>query len=194
MAGMNENATDGRTAGGDKAPRALPAMLDVQAVADLLGCSSRHVYRLADVGRLPRPVKLGALVRWSRVSSESWIAQGCPSCRNAEPTVTDERWEEVNKSKAGTACGRPDWCAWTAGGLRLGLALAIPGGLMRKASLTGGARQAVMLVLGTIPMFVVAGLLESFVTPSYLPGGVKILIGLAALGGTLTYLLRVGRA
>jgi len=171
MAGMNENATDGRTAGGDKAPRALPAMLDVQAVADLLGCSSRHVYRLADVGRLPRPVKLGALVRWSRVSSESWIAQGCPSCRNAEPTVTDERWEEVNKSKPCTACGKSDWCAWTA-----------------------GAREAVMLVLETIRMFVLGGGLESFVTASYLPGGAKILIGLAALGGTLTYLLRVGRA
>jgi excisionase family DNA binding protein len=56
-------------------------LLDVQAVAELLGCSARHVYRLSDVDRMPRPVKLGTLVRWSKVAIESWIADGCPSCR-----------------------------------------------------------------------------------------------------------------
>ena len=57
-------------------------MMDVEAVARLLSCSSRHVYRMADMGRMPRPVKLGALVRWSRAIVMEWIAQGCPSCRN----------------------------------------------------------------------------------------------------------------
>ena len=57
------------------------AMLDVQAVAELLACSTRHVYRLADSGRMPRPVKLGKLVRWSRSVIEEWIAGGCPRCR-----------------------------------------------------------------------------------------------------------------
>jgi len=56
-------------------------LLDVQAVADLLGCSSRHVYRLSDAGRMPAPVKLGALVRWSKSAIEEWVAAGCPSCR-----------------------------------------------------------------------------------------------------------------
>jgi len=56
-------------------------LLDVQAVAALLGCSTRHVYRLSDAGRMPRPVKLGALVRWSKSAIEEWIADGCPSCR-----------------------------------------------------------------------------------------------------------------
>ena len=55
-------------------------MLDVQAVAALLTCSTRHVYRLADMGRMPRPVKLGASVRWSRAAIESWISSACPSC------------------------------------------------------------------------------------------------------------------
>lgn len=68
------------TGGGDKAARELPAMLTVDQVAALLGCSARHVYRLADMGRMPRPVKLGALVRWPRAVIESWIAAGCPSC------------------------------------------------------------------------------------------------------------------
>ena len=53
-------------------------LLDVQAVAELLDCSPRHVYRLADSGRMPKPVKIGSLVRWSRVSLESWIAADCP--------------------------------------------------------------------------------------------------------------------
>ena len=54
------------------------ALLDVGAVASLLSCSVRHVYRLADSGRMPRPVKLGALVRWPRAVVEGWIADGCP--------------------------------------------------------------------------------------------------------------------
>lgn len=80
-----------------------------------------------------------------------------------------------------------------AAGLRLGLSLALPGRLTRKASLRRGAKEGVLLVLGTIPMFVVAGVLESFVTPTYWPGAVKIVIGLLALGLTLAYLLLVGR-
>jgi len=78
-------------------------------------------------------------------------------------------------------------------GLRMGLSLAVPGGRTRGASLRHGAREAVKLLLGTIPMFVVAGAIESFVTPSYLPGYVKIIIGLAVLAVTLGYLLLVGR-
>ena len=58
-----------------------PAMLTVKAVAQLLACSTRHVYRLAEAGLMPRPVKLGALVRWPRGVVLAWIAQGCPSCR-----------------------------------------------------------------------------------------------------------------
>jgi excisionase family DNA binding protein len=58
--------------------RQQASLLDVQAVATLLACSARHVYRLADAGRMPPPVKLGALVRWPRRAIEKWIADGCP--------------------------------------------------------------------------------------------------------------------
>ena len=77
------SATDGRTVGGIGQARELPAMLAVDDVAGLLACSARHVYRLADLGRMPRPVKLGALVRWSRAAVLAWVEQGCPSCRGA---------------------------------------------------------------------------------------------------------------
>ena len=53
------------------------ALLDVGAVAAMLACSTRHVYRLADAGRMPRPVKLGALVRWRANEIADWIAAGC---------------------------------------------------------------------------------------------------------------------
>jgi excisionase family DNA binding protein len=59
-----------------------PALLDVRAVAALLHCSTRHVYRLADAGRMPPPVRIGALVRWSRRCVEDWIAAGCPAVRH----------------------------------------------------------------------------------------------------------------
>ena len=80
-----------------------------------------------------------------------------------------------------------------AAGLRLGLSLAVPGALTRMASLRAGAREAVGLVLGTIPMFLLAGAIEAFVTPTHIPGAVKIAIGAIALGATLAHLLLAGR-
>lgn len=52
-------------------------LIDVRVVARLLSCSTRHVYRLADAGRMPGPLKLGALVRWKRQEIQDWIACGC---------------------------------------------------------------------------------------------------------------------
>jgi excisionase family DNA binding protein len=61
----------------------LPALLDVQAVAQLLDCSARHIYRMADAGRMPPPVRLGALVRWRRADLDRWLEDGCPSTKRA---------------------------------------------------------------------------------------------------------------
>ena len=58
-----------------------PAMLTVHDVARMLNCSARTIYRLCDSGRMPRPVKLNALVRWPRETVEQWIANGCPDQR-----------------------------------------------------------------------------------------------------------------
>ncbi len=80
-----------------------------------------------------------------------------------------------------------------AAGLRLGLSLAIPGHLKRIDSLRKGAIDAVLLVLGTIPMFIVAGTIEGFVTPSFLPGAVKITLGVTVATLTIIYLLFSGK-
>jgi excisionase family DNA binding protein len=55
-----------------------PKMLTVHDVARMLNCSTRTVYRLTDSGRMPRPVKLGALIRWPCAIIEQWITNGCP--------------------------------------------------------------------------------------------------------------------
>ena len=79
-------------------------------------------------------------------------------------------------------------------GLRLGMSIAVPGRISRVASLRAGAKDACLLVLGTIPMFVVAGIAEGFNTPSHLPGEMKIVFG-AVLGFTaIVYLMLSGRA
>ena len=54
------------------------ALIGVGEVAELLGCSKRHVFRLRDAGGMPRPVSLGALVRWRRAELEAWVDEGCP--------------------------------------------------------------------------------------------------------------------
>lgn len=79
MTETERNATGGGTAGPD---RARAELLNVETVAGLLNCSPRHVYRLSDAGRMPRPVKLGSLIRWNRAQLDAWIADGCPPVRN----------------------------------------------------------------------------------------------------------------
>jgi excisionase family DNA binding protein len=69
------------------------ALLDVRQVASLLNVSPRTVYRLCDGAKMPRPIRLGALVRWERSAVVTWIQNGCPAIRTASParTVCDDR-------------------------------------------------------------------------------------------------------
>ena len=80
MPSILTNAAGERIAGRDGAP-VESALLDVQTVGEMLRCSSRHIYRLADSGRMPPPVRLGSLVRWHRAAVLDWCAAGCPMVR-----------------------------------------------------------------------------------------------------------------
>jgi excisionase family DNA binding protein len=53
-------------------------MLTVADVAAMLACSTKTVYRLVDRGAIPRPVRLGGMLRWHRAQLERWLADGCP--------------------------------------------------------------------------------------------------------------------
>lgn len=65
-----------------------------------------------------------------------------------------------------------------AAGLALGRALLLPGDYSRRDSLRLVSRSAARLLGGTIPLFFLAAVIESFFTPSALPMAVKL--GLAA--------------
>jgi predicted DNA-binding transcriptional regulator AlpA len=71
----------------DRGPPIEPALLDIDQVSELGVGSTRHIRRMADSGRMPAPVKLGALLRWRVETGDpmtgirDWIQAGCPSCR-----------------------------------------------------------------------------------------------------------------
>lgn len=80
-----------------------------------------------------------------------------------------------------------------AGGAGLGIAkgLLFPGVLPRKESLVQAGAKSVRLVLGTIPILLIAGVVEGFVSPTSLPAGLKFLLA-AALGTLLVLYLMSG--
>ena len=61
-----------------RGPSSDATMLTVDGVAALLVCSRRTVYRLVDADRIPRPVRIGGMIRWPREQFKRWIARGCP--------------------------------------------------------------------------------------------------------------------
>jgi uncharacterized membrane protein SpoIIM required for sporulation len=79
-----------------------------------------------------------------------------------------------------------------AGGAGIGMAkgLLFPGSLPRRESLVRAGGRSVRLVLGTIPMLLVAGVVEGFVSPTDLPYQLKFLLAGALATLLVLYLLR----
>lgn len=64
-----------------------------------------------------------------------------------------------------------------AAGLVLGRGILFPGTYKRSTSLQIAAKRSIRLIFGTVPLFIIAGLLESFVTRlTEIPMGIKIFI------------------
>lgn len=78
-----------------------------------------------------------------------------------------------------------------AAGLRLGWALIEPGTRSRSAALASQARSAVLVVLGTMPWLVLAGLVEGFLTPAGTGTAVVTTVGFAL--GIIYWMLVVVR-
>jgi uncharacterized membrane protein SpoIIM required for sporulation len=78
-------------------------------------------------------------------------------------------------------------------GLRLARALIDPGVRPRGEALRADARGAVLMVLGTAPWLVLAGLTEGFVTPRALPLGASMAVGVALAALFWGLVLSAGR-
>lgn len=79
-----------------------------------------------------------------------------------------------------------------AGGAGLGIArgMLFPGNLPRRLSLVIAGGRSVRLVLGTIPMLIVAGLVEGFISPSGIPATLKFALAALLFSLLVLYLNR----
>jgi uncharacterized membrane protein SpoIIM required for sporulation len=86
-------------------------------------------------------------------------------------------------------------CIFIAGGagLLIGTALVMPGDLTRADALKSRGMEAVRLIIGCIPLLVVAGIIEGFISPQPIPFAIKIGIGVITGITLYSYLLLAGR-
>jgi uncharacterized membrane protein SpoIIM required for sporulation len=64
-------------------------------------------------------------------------------------------------------------------GLEIARGLLFPGMLPRKVSLTRAGNRGAKLLLGTIPLLVVAGVIEAFISPAQIAAPLKFLFAAA---------------
>jgi hypothetical protein len=81
-----------------------------------------------------------------------------------------------------------------AAGLRLGWSVIAPGDRSRGRALGEEARQSVVIALGLVLAFSVAGFIEGFITGRGVPTGLRVGIGVAAEAAFLTWIVVQGRA
>jgi uncharacterized membrane protein SpoIIM required for sporulation len=79
-------------------------------------------------------------------------------------------------------------------GLRLGWATIAPGDRPRRVAVAEEGRRAIVIVLGLVLVFLVAGLLEGYVTPQPWPASVRVGIGAVVCAAFLGWIVTAGRA
>jgi uncharacterized membrane protein SpoIIM required for sporulation len=85
---------------------------------------------------------------------------------------------------------------WISGGagLLMAEAMLFPGRYSRKVELGLKGRSSVQIIVGIVPLLLVAGAIEAFISPSALPGIAKALLGLSLGVALLGYIVARGRA
>jgi len=78
-------------------------------------------------------------------------------------------------------------------GFRIAQGLLFPGVLPRRDSLARAGTEAVQLVLGTVPILIIAGTIEAFVSPTELAVPLKFTLAAALFILLNLYLFGVGR-
>jgi uncharacterized membrane protein SpoIIM required for sporulation len=80
-----------------------------------------------------------------------------------------------------------------AAGLRLGAGILFPGMLHRRAALALAGLESIQLVAGTIPLLIIAGTLEAFLSPTHAPIALKFSVGAVLFTGLVLWLSEGGR-
>jgi uncharacterized membrane protein SpoIIM required for sporulation len=78
-------------------------------------------------------------------------------------------------------------------GLMIGQALLMPGNLRRIDALVTNGLLAVKLVVGTIPMLLIAGLIEGFISPAHIPSEIKFAVSAMSALAMAAYFIGAGR-
>lgn len=78
-------------------------------------------------------------------------------------------------------------------GLKIAHGLLFPGMLPRKESLAMAGREATLLVIGTVPLLIIAGIVEAFVSPTGLATPLKFMTSAALLALLSSYLFAVDK-
>lgn len=74
-------------------------------------------------------------------------------------------------------------------GLLMGYKLFVPGPFSRGRQLKEQGKRSVQLLLGTIPLFVIAGIIEGFITPSTLSLETKYIVAFLTVIGFILYIV-----
>ena len=80
-----------------------------------------------------------------------------------------------------------------AAGLRVGAGILFPGMLRRRDSIALGGSEGVQLILGTVPMLIVAGTFEAFLSPTHIPVAIKFSVGAVLFTALCFWLSEGGR-
>jgi hypothetical protein len=78
-------------------------------------------------------------------------------------------------------------------GLIIGLAILVPGERSRRDALVERGGVAIKLLAGCIPLLIIAGLIEGFISPSQLPAWIKFSLGVISATGLCIYLAGASR-
>jgi uncharacterized membrane protein SpoIIM required for sporulation len=78
-------------------------------------------------------------------------------------------------------------------GLEVARGLLFPGLLSRRDSIERSGGRATRLLLGTIPMLIIAGIIEGFFSPSGAPATMKFGLGAVLFAALMSYLFLTGR-
>ena len=78
-------------------------LLNVTDVANRLRLSTRQVWKLADSGHMPKPVRIGRSVRWRASDIDAWVEADCTTPErtlDASSPAHEDRKSDVDAGNA----------------------------------------------------------------------------------------------